>query len=152
MGIELRSLQFDNLLVHETKQLRENWQEGIFIMEDFTLNEDVYQNGPIFFSVAPELNEPKFGHFTYYLPINTTVGLSDETYFYFLDRFDIEKAFALRQADQEADFYAAHKKIKDYANDQQVELEEMFYCFLLEVYGEIIIDLYVPLKERSTAL
>src|SRR5699024_10641379 len=54
MHFEIRSLVFDNLLTYETKQLRTDWQEGIFVMEDFTLAEGVYKNGPIFFSLAPE--------------------------------------------------------------------------------------------------
>ncbi|WP_405101057.1 hypothetical protein [Oceanobacillus sp. FSL H7-0719] len=64
MNIEVRPLIFDNLLVYETKQLRTEWQEGLFLMEDITLTEDIYKNGPVFFSVTSEKNEDKFGHFT----------------------------------------------------------------------------------------
>lgn len=67
-------------------------------MEDFTLIKDIYQNGPIFFSVAPEENEDKFGNFTYYLPINERAKLEEDSNFSFLDKLYIEEALVLRQA------------------------------------------------------
>lgn len=147
MGIENRSLIFDNLLVYETSQLKADWQEPYFMMEDFILAEEIYKNGPVFFSVAPVENEEKFGHFTYYLPINAPVLLEDNQDFYFQSKLEIEEALCLRQADQELDFYAAYQKVKEYAVAQHIELAETIYCVLLDVYGEMIIDLYVPIKE-----
>lgn len=149
MKFEIRSLKFNKLLVYETKQLRTDWQEGIFLMEDFTLTADIYKNGPVFFSVQSEENEDKFGHFTYYLPINETVSLDDETHFRFIEDLCIDEALVLRQADQEVDFYSAYRKVKEYAIDNRIELEDKFYCVLIEVYGDIIIDIYVPIKDRS---
>ena len=118
-------------------------------MEDFTLIKDIYQNGPIFFSVAPEENEDKFGNFTYYLPINERVKLEEDPNFSFLDKLYIEEALVLRQADQEVDFHAAYRKVKDHAHHHNISLENTFYCVLLEVYDEYIIDLYVPVKKRG---
>ncbi|MEI3613010.1 DUF5085 family protein [Pseudogracilibacillus sp. SO30301A] len=152
MKFEIRSLSFDNLLIYETRQLREDWQEGILLMEDFTLIKDIYQNGPIFFSVTPEENEDKFGRFTYYLPINEKVKVEEDPNFSFLDKLFIEEALGLRQADQEVDFHAAYKKIKDYAHHHNISLENTFYCVLLEIYGEYIIDLFVPVKKRGDQL
>lgn len=149
MKIENRSLIFDNLLVYETRQLREDWQEGFFLMEDFTLLEGIYKNGPVFFSVAPEKNEDKFGYFTYYLPISEPVRLADETDFRFSEKLYIEDALVLRQADEAVDFHVAYQKVKDFATENAIPLEDTFYCVLLEVYGEFIIDLYVPIKVRS---
>ncbi|WP_147536195.1 hypothetical protein [Bacillus marasmi] len=147
MGIENRSLIFDNLLVYETSQLKADWQEPYFMMEDFILAEEIYKNGPVFFSVAPVENEEKFGHFTYFLPINAPVLLEDNQDFYFQSKLGIEEALCLRQADQELDFYAAYQKVKEYAVAHSIEIAETFYCVLLDVYGEMIIDLYVPIKE-----
>ena len=149
MNIEVRPLIFNNILVYETKQLRTDWQEGLFVMEDFTLAEDIYKNGPIFFSVTSETNEDKFGHFTYYLPINDQVTLKDETHFQFHESFIVEEALAMRQADQEVDFHAAYQKIKNYAATEDIPIEDTYFVVLLEVYGDIIIDLYVPIQDRS---
>lgn len=147
MGIEVRPLIFDNLLIYETTQLKEDWQEQYFMMEDFPLTKEIYKNGPIFFSVAPVENEEKFGQFTYYMPINVPVRLEDDKEFRCQNHFEIEEALCLRQADQELDFYAAYQKVKDYALVHKIELDDTFYCVLLDVYDELIIDLYVPIKE-----
>lgn len=146
MGIELCSLIFDNVLTYKVEQKKEDWQEGIFVLEDFTLNKDVYRNGPIFFSFESNLGDDKSGRFTYYLPISSPVVLSDETEFSYVERLELERALLLRQADQENGFYHAYDKIKSYAIANQIELDETYYCVLLEVYGEYIIDLYVPVK------
>nr|WP_146139667.1 hypothetical protein [Lysinibacillus timonensis] len=66
-----------------------------------------------------------------------------------MDTFRLERSILLRQAQEEADFSAAYKKIKDYAKAQNLLTEDSFVCVLLEVYGEYMIDLYVPLKDWS---
>ncbi|WP_371069051.1 hypothetical protein [Sediminibacillus sp. JSM 1682029] len=148
--IETRTLYYNNLLTYEMRDLKSNWQEGIFLMEELILAEGIYKNGPIFFSFCPEKNEEKFGKFTYYLPINEAVKLEDDsTDFSFQETFQIEEALTLRHADQEVDFYAAHQKVKDYAAEKNIGITDTFYCVLLEVYGDIIIDLFVPVEDWS---
>lgn len=149
MGIEVRSLVFDNVLIHQTTQLKEDWQEAQFMMESFTLNEDIYKNGPVFFSVTPDQDDNKIGHFTYYLPVSGTVRLAEESDFRFFESFRLEKALVLRQADEEMDFTTAYQKVKEYAAMNKIALEDTYYCILLEVYGNYIVDLYVPIKERG---
>ncbi len=149
MGIEVRSLVFDNVLIYQTTQQKDDWQEALFMMESFTLNEEIYKNGPVFFSVTADQDNDKIGHFTYYLPISGTVRLVEESDFHFFESFRLEKALVLRQADKEMNFTTAYQKLKDYATMNKIELESTYYCILLEVYGDYIVDLYVPMKERG---
>lgn len=149
MGIGMYSLVFDNVLTYEVEQKKEDWQNGIYEIEEFVLNKDVYKNGPVLFSFEQNRTDEKFGRFTYYLPISSPVVLSDETDFKFQESFVLDRAFLLRQADQEIDFYAAYEKVKSYARANQIEVEDTYYCVLLEVYGEYIIDLYVPIKGQG---
>lgn len=149
MKYEIRSLTFDHVLTYQTRQLRTEWQEGILLMEDFTLIKDIYQNGPVFFSVEPGEDEGGYGNFTYYLPINEAIEVEEDPHFAYLPQLHIEEALTLRQADQTIDFHAAYEKVQQHAKDIGIALDETFYCVLLEVYGEYIIDLYVPLKNRG---
>lgn len=151
MGIEKRSLIFNNVLTYKTEQKKENWQEAIFMLEEFTLNKDVYKNGPVFFSFVQNLGDETSGKFTYYLPINSPVILVDESDFTFHENLTIGSALALRQADEKMDFAAAYEEVKAYAITQQIELDTTYYCVLLDVYGDIIIDLYVPIKGQGDA-
>lgn len=145
MNIQTKALKLNNLIIYQTRQLRTDWFEGIFIMEDFLLTEGIYKNGPILFSVEPEYNEEKFGNFTYYLPINEAVKLKETIEFSFIDELYVEEALLLRQAEEEVDFQSAFQKMKDYAVEYEIPIDDTFYCVLLEVYGEYMIDLYVPL-------
>ena len=151
MRIEKRSLIFNNVLTYKTEQKKENWQEAIFLLEEFTLTKDVYKNGPVFFSFVQNRGDETSGKFTYYLPISSPVVLVDESDFTFHDNLSIGSALALRQADEKMDFAAAYEEVKAYAFTQQIELDSTYYCVLLDVYGDIIIDLYVPIKGQGDA-
>lgn len=150
MKLEIKHLYFTNVLVYKNTMLREDWQDGVVVMENFILNEDIYRNGPIFFSVKSLENEPKFGEFQYFLPINEWVELEEHPKFRFEPEFEIEEALVLRQASEEIDFQVAYSKIVEYADLEGIELEDTFYCFLLEVYEDIIIDVYVPIKRGDS--
>ncbi|MFF2753562.1 hypothetical protein ACFVR1_07345 [Psychrobacillus sp. NPDC058041] len=147
MGIDMCSLVFNNVLTYEVVQKKEDWQEGITIMEDTIVNKDVYKNGPLFFSFSPNSAEGKTGKFTYYLPINSTLHLTEESNFSFQDSLILERALLLRQ--QDIDFYSAYETFENYANFHQIELDKKYYCVLLEVYDDYIADFYVPIKEQG---
>ncbi|MEI3613191.1 hypothetical protein [Pseudogracilibacillus sp. SO30301A] len=74
MKIETRTLQFDHLLTYETELPREDWQDGVFIMNDVQLGLELYKNGSIFFSAEPIKDNSNL-HFTYFLPLNEEVEL-----------------------------------------------------------------------------
>ncbi|PAE16576.1 hypothetical protein CHH91_07900 [Virgibacillus sp. 7505] len=150
MNVETKELYFSNVLIYENIMLREDWQEGVVILENFTLSEDIYRNGPVFFSVKSVDNEPKFGQFKYYLPINERAEFEKHPNFRFVPEYEVGKALVLRQASEEIDFQTAYSKVKDYANSKGIELEDIYYCFLLEVYEDIIIDVYVPIKRGDS--
>lgn len=146
MEIEVRSLMFDNLLVYEVTQPKEEWHEAFLMMEDFPLNVDVYKNGPIFFSVVMDPNDETIGHYTYYLPINESVALADEKSFRYLERFHLDEALVSRQVDGKLNFSTTNQKMNEYAKKNKIELEDIYYCVILEVYDEYIIDLFMPVK------
>jgi hypothetical protein len=152
MAIEIHSLIFDNLITYEIEEKKENWQEAIFMLEDFALNKDVYKNGPILFSFEQSLDDVDSGHFTYFMPISGPVGLQEGIGYSFRDQLFIPNALELRQAEQELDFYAAYEKVKSYAVEHTIELDDTYYCVLLEVYGDYMIDLYVPIKAKVDQL
>lgn len=147
--MEIRSLQFDHLITFQMRDVKENWLEGVKVIEDFPLNHEIYKNGPVFFSFEADSTGNE-GLFTYYLPINEAVEFDEDvTDFAYLNQFRLDRALLLRQAQEEVDFSAAYEKIQDYAKGQNLPTEDSFICVLLEVYGEYMIDLYVPLKDRS---
>lgn len=148
--MKIRTLQFDHLITFRTRDIKENWLEGVKVMEDFTFNHEIYKNGPVFFSFEADSKRGNEGIFTYYLPINEKVEFEEGiTDFAYLETFRLGRSLLLRQAHEEVDFNAAQKKIRDYAKKQNIPTDDAFVCVLLEVYGEYMIDLYVPLKERS---
>ncbi|MBM7541139.1 hypothetical protein [Amphibacillus cookii] len=147
MKIERRGMQFDHLLSYQAVLSRDRWQEGIFIMEDLAVGEGIYQNGPFFFSATNNEGESSSRSFTYYMPIIGPISIEENDEFHFRDKFVIEDALVMRQADQLLDFYEAETKLRKYASEQDISLEARTYVVLLEVYNEIMIDLYIPIQE-----
>lgn len=145
MEIVIRSLQFDNCLRYETRQKKEDWLIPFNKLEDFIVSQDIYKDGPIFFSV----NSNQEDDFTYYLPINAPVQLPEETDFSFQDSFKLEKALFLRQAVGVMDVNVAVQKLKDYADFNEIELEDTYFFVAHELYEDYIIDLFCPILEAG---
>lgn len=145
MEIVIRSLQFDNCLRYETRQKKEDWLIPFNKLEDFIVSQDIYKNGPIFFSV----NSNHEDDFTYYLPINAPFELPQETGFSFQDSFRLEKALFLRQAVGVMDVTATVQKLKDYADSNKIELEDTYFFVVHEFYDDYIIDLFCPILEAG---
>ncbi|MBS2967606.1 DUF5085 family protein [Metabacillus sp. KIGAM252] len=149
--MEKKPLIFDHLITYVISQPKNNWQEGNFVMETLLLSHDIYRNGPIFFTYNEAVRNAETGNFTYFMPINDSITFEKNGDFQYMDTFTVDNALVLRQAQEEPDFYAAYQKVKDYATENEIQLTETYYCVLLEVYGEYMIDLYVPIKEEGYA-
>lgn len=145
MKIDVRSLQFDHVVVYRTRSTKENWQEGIHFLEELELERNIYKNGPVFFSFEQDTDKADFGEFTYYMPINTDIEIEQGTEIEYIDTFSLEQALVYRQADQELDFTSAIQKIRDYSKEEKIEIDDRYFCVLLPVYGDMMIDLYVPI-------
>ncbi|MEK4523007.1 DUF5085 family protein [Psychrobacillus sp. FSL W7-1493] len=149
MGIELCALMFENLLVYKTEGKKESWQEGIYYLDDIALSKDVYRNGPLFFSYKGNDTDQTLGEFTYYLPISSPVEVTEDSDFTFQKDFKLDRALLLRQADEKLDINIAFAEVQAFSNENNLEIEDYFYCILLNVYGEYIVDLYAPLKSQG---
>lgn len=149
MGIELCALMFENLLVYQAEGEKDNWQEGIYYLEDIALSKDVYRNGPLFFSYKEKVDNSGLIEFTYYLPISSQVEVTEDSDFTFQKDFKLDRALLLRQADEMLNINVAFDEIKSFSNENNMEIENYFYCVLLNVYGEYIVDLYAPLKSQG---
>lgn len=149
MGIELCALMFENLLVYKTEGKKESWQEGAYYLEDIALSKDAYRNGPLFFSYKEKMDDRTIAEFTYYLPISSPVEVSDDSDFTFQKDFKLDRALLLRQADEKLDINIAFEEVKAFSKENNLEIEDFFYCILLNVYGEYIVDLYAPVKSQG---
>lgn len=146
MNFEIRDLYFDHIITYCDNLSRKDWLTGILLLENMSLVKDIYQNGPIIFSLDSKDKDNETVEFTYYMPINEAVVFDDESYYAYLPKLHIQNALTLRQDYREANFQKAYKRLTNYAKHQEISLGEKLYCVLLESYGEYIIDLYVPIK------
>lgn len=146
MAIERRPLVFDHVLTYQTEQRKADWQDPLGMLESFVLDKGVYKNGPAFFTFVPGSEDKSSGTFTYYQPINGPLDTGGDNGFGYEARFHSGDALVMRQAEQEADFDAAYVKVQDVAAQEGLVLGETYYCVLLDVYGDIMIDLVVPLE------
>ncbi len=144
MAMERRPLVFDRVLTYQTEQQKADWQEPIGALETILLDKGVYQNGPIFFTFDGK-EGAETGTFTYYLPVSEPMAIEDSGFGY-MERFHSGDALVMRQAEQEPDFDAAFGKVRMHAEKEGIVLGQNYYCVLIDVYGDIIIDLAVPVE------
>ena len=146
MAMERHPIRFDQVLTYQVEQRKEDWQEPFSRLESYILEQGVYQNGPAFFAFEPSAENPSTGLFTYYLPVNAPVEPDQGSGFGYVEHFHSGDALTMRQAEQEPDFDAAFKKVQDHAAREGIVIGDRYYCVLLRLYDDVIINLVVPLE------
>lgn len=148
MKIIEKSFGFKHLLCYEKLAERENWAEPFKNLEKIVIFNGVYRTGPMFFSVDPVKGESKYGKFTYYVPVNTSIKLKEEgNGFEVKNNFEVRNALCVRFSD--SNFGESYKRLREYAEEKELKLSDRFYCMCLEVYGELLIDVYAPIVSRG---
>jgi Domain of unknown function (DUF5085) len=145
MQIYENSFAFTNVLTLERTSLKGEWMSPFYDLERIVIGNGIYQDGPIFFSIEPVENEEKFGHFKYYVPLNTPIDLKqDGSEFSFEEEVIVENALFVRHINQEEDLDTVYQRMKRYAEENNIKIATRFYCVCLELYGDYVCDIFVP--------
>ncbi|WP_086314730.1 hypothetical protein A5821_002343 [Enterococcus sp. 7F3_DIV0205] len=149
MKIEQRPLYMKNLINFSREILPKEWETGLNTLQVLELNEGLYQSGPLFFSIK-DIQDHEEKSFTFYMPINWATEIPPELdSLTFTEELSIRNAVMLRQADNEDNFLAAREKIEQYAKENQITLEDTSYVICTDVFGEYVLDIYIPIKDVS---
>lgn len=149
MRIEQQPFVMNSLVCYPKKLKKNKWWKGFSILEDSILDDGVYPIGPMFFVAEENKKEPKYLDFKFYLPVNWDVEPSNTKKMTFVGDISIKNALYFRQANDEDSFYPNLEKAKEYAEKNNIVIENKFVCVYNNFYGESIFDIYLPLSKEE---
>ncbi|KRN87409.1 DUF5085 family protein [Carnobacterium maltaromaticum] len=138
----------NNLIKYEAEMLKKDWQKGFDRLNRITFDNGLYQNGPLFFSINDDESSDT-ANFVFYLPVCWKAELEENPTFSYQKKVAFEDTLSIRQAESLAGFPEAIQLLKETAEKEQVEISNDYYCVFTEVYGEMMIDVHVPILEES---
>lgn len=141
MNIKRKPLEFHNVVKRNVSEKGYDLMELAEVRMNL-MQKDVFINGPL-------IIEGKWGEG----PVNILVPTSAEIEFVEHTEFSFEKDFRCddgiyyRNGADEFNEQAMNVFMHKVAEDLGVELEENYYCVVLNVYGGKLYDVYAPIKK-----
>ncbi|MBP2099085.1 hypothetical protein [Enterococcus rivorum] len=62
-----------NLIRYQATMKENDWNKGFDLLRSIEFQEGVYKTGPMFFSMEPAENEPRYRNFEFFMPVNFQV-------------------------------------------------------------------------------
>ncbi|EAG9475561.1 hypothetical protein DYX98_14585 [Listeria monocytogenes] len=147
MKVEQGGFQFDYCLTYKRTEKIDNWFLPFEDLEKIAIINDIYQTGPIFFSIKEVAGEKQYREFKYYLPINEQVEVETEQDLFGCESVKVEYALKTRDIGN-VNLQDMQEEMLNYANENQLETESELYCVFLDVYNDIVFDFYAPLRNE----
>lgn len=138
MHIKLKGLIIHNLLLTKVG----NEAEIIPLansLKKHIIKQDFYPTGPTIYT--HEKNEG----YRVGVTVNAGVILEEENVLSFQEKIELPKCIYVRVVDEDMD--KVYKKMYEYAKENNLEvIDNIFYHVLLDVYGEVITDVYLQVE------
>lgn len=126
-----RNISEENYAINELAELRMNlMQKNVFI-------------------TGPMIVEGKWGEgfVNLLIPTSAEIEFVENTEFSFDKVLRCDDGIYFRTGEEEFDEEAMAVFMKKVTEDLKVELEEQYYCIILNVYGGQLYDIYAPIKK-----
>ena len=147
MVVREEALVIQNAICVEEIIPHEDWFKPAFRLRSNVGNQEVYSTSPVIFTVEEMANKPAIGKYTYYMGLNTMVDVDEADDFKQLETLSIPAAISIRCGETD-ELKEAYGSLKDYAEKNNIEIDNTFYHACFHLYKEIIIDVYAPVIER----
>ena len=138
MNIKLKGLIIHNLLLTKVG----NEAEIIPLansLKKHIIKQDFYPTGPTIYTY--EKNEG----YRVGVTVNTGVILEEENVLSFQEKIELPNCIYVRVFDEDMD--NVYEKMYEYAKENNLKvIDNIFYHVLLDVYGEVIIDVYLQVE------
>ncbi|MBC2258785.1 hypothetical protein [Listeria booriae] len=148
--MNIKESSFVLLNVLSLKQIVEikNWTEPALALRNHVVTEGIYPIGPVVFEKREVETEPDYAEYTFYLPLNTSIEISQQSPYEFTDMLAIPDSIYVRYSDHDGDISVAYDALREYAQVERIQLADSFYHVCLDVYGEMWLDVHAPVIGR----
>lgn len=120
------------------------WLEGLDIINDFFIDNDIYPTGPIIFKREPiGLDEYLY---TVYLSLNTELYDIPELNIQYIDMLEVAPTLSERCFEEE-EFELVYKNIKNAAKANNIRIKDKpFYHVMVDYMGGTAFEVYAELE------
>lgn len=141
MKIREKELVIHNLLSITTES-KEKIAESAVELRQYVVMCNLFPTGPIVYSVNN-------GKYEVGVPINEVVDTLD-TGLRFQGLVELPKCLYVRMMEADEDIEVIYRELRKYANERKFIIsDETYYNVILDVYGEAIIDIYLPFESED---
>ncbi|WP_226642930.1 DUF5085 family protein [Mesobacillus subterraneus] len=148
MRIKRCPIVFNNVISTKSICKENEWPSIAKELRNAVILNGLYGTGPIIYQVEKVNDTIEEAEYTFYLPVNEPIQMSENDKYTFYETFRIEDGLTFRHADLDENIEDAYELLRMAAKDNQLELTDPFYNIYLDVYGEGIIDIFAPIKKR----
>jgi len=149
MKIKRSPIKFNNVLSYTSVCKITEWHHAASQLRNSVIKNGLYGTGPIIFQVS-QLNETaQEAEYTFHMPVNAPVKLSDDSPFHFTEQMSFDDGLLVRHADLDESMDESYGLLYACAKSNDVVLQEPFFNIYLDVYGDGIIDVYAPIKKEG---
>lgn len=143
MIVYQRELSFHNLLIYTGDLTESEFEVPMIAMTKIVLESDNFSNGPLIYT-REKNPDGKTEHCVFMRPLGVPATVSGKDNFSFETRLQIKKCLMVRHADVNEDIEISCNFLREYAKENGIQLKEPFYFVMLDLYGDIIQDIYAP--------
>ncbi|MFA9559947.1 DUF5085 family protein [Evansella sp. AB-rgal1] len=107
----------------------------------------LYATGPVVYKMSNYDERTNEADFFFYIPVNHPVELKENEQFAFMGLWEFTDTLLVRHADLDEDLDESYNILLECADAYHLTLIDSFYHVYLDVYGDGVIDVFVPVEE-----
>lgn len=146
MKVKRGALVFKNVLGRTGEGDYNQWRSQIIELRNSVIKNNLYPTGPLFYNIQKSEN----GAYKYniYIPVSNKLRIVNNDNYFFLEEFIIEDGLTLRHCGLEDNIDDTNEILIECALHNNIELEDEIYNIFVDVYGEKIVDVFIPVKKE----
>ena len=144
MKVKIKPFVAYNLLLKGVIRKEELFREATKLLR-YVVSQDAFPTGPVIYTTE------KDGKYYVGVQVSDMVELHQQENMRFYKELKMEQCAFVRIYEEDALMKEAYQAIEEYVEDHQYEMVSATrYHVVLDVYGSVITDLYVPIKRKES--
>ena len=148
MMIKKKMLVMNNVIsVQKVVMNSQEIDKVAFDLRRAVISKGLYPTGPIVYQQR-QLEGGTY-EYTLYVSVNQPIEIKEEGNIKFIPRLEITQGLCMRHMSMDDDVTREYLLLEECAKRNHMELEKPYYQICMNVYGETIIDVFVPISGEN---
>lgn len=143
-------LVFQNVLSTTFRHEPDQWFVPALEMKQGIIQSELYMTGPFMFKIEDFDEQTSEAAVTLYAPVHAAVQLEENETYRFEEQFELKDGLMLRHPEVDEPLTDTYGILLAAAEEFGYKVEPMFYHIYLEVFGEGMYDVFLPILEDAS--